>query len=545
MEEPAFLDPDGRVRELPLEPDRVVLSSLSERDDVVPRLEDAHVQLRLRLGIGVGHALVDEGLHVEPFAERDRIVDLFQEQPGDRRIEAARCVHQDDLQGLFHDRSEVRVPRALRGVAGSGDEPPRGREVFRLDGLREVDQDLFKIRGVGPETPQVLRVDLETGERVPDRLQEGRLPHRIVGFLRERPDLAIFFRRERRLGFVEDGLRAAYVHALPPLARGFAGGLPQARVGDRMASRLLQAVPGPLREERDVRVHAPSERVPSLGEDLAGLGDVHAVPTGRVDVRRGAVEDRLRARILALGVGFLDRLRRQRSDAMVFPQGERVPGFGEMALRFLDIPAALFRVSHASLGLFDDSLEDSFPSLVERSDGDSTKQAFRGDEVPPAREGPGLVDVSLERERLDAGFLGAVEHRVRICERFRDPRLAPRDFEGPSGGAREVERPSQVARSLGLLGALQQAPGKRRVGHVAARGDEVFASGRDRPFRDVGRRPGRQAAVERLPADVARGTPVRYVRFAEGAAGHVAPTEGSPSTSGGNDTVGCRVCRYK
>src|SRR5439155_446589 len=147
-----------------------------------------------------------------------------------------------------------------------------------------------------------------------------------------------------------------------------------------------------------------------------------------------------------------DRLRRQRSDAMVFPQSERVPGFGEMALRFLDIPAALFRVSHASLGLFDDSLEDSFPSLVERSDGDSTKQAFRGDEVPP---------------------------------------------------------------------------------------------GRDRPFRDVGRRPGRQAAVERLPADVARGTPVRYVRFAEGAAGHVAPTEGSPSTSGGNDTVGCRVCRYK
>src|SRR5439155_491985 len=86
---------------------------------------------------------------------------------------------------------------------------------------------------------------------------------------------------------------------------------------------------------------------------------------------------------------------------------------------------------------------------------------------------------------------------------------------------REVECPTQIARGLGLLGAVQQAPGKRRVGHVAARGDEVFASGRVRPFRDVGRRPGRQAAVERLPADVARGTPVRYVRFAEGAGGRM------------------------
>src|SRR5207249_4939261 len=91
--------------------------------------------------------------------------------------------------------------------------------------------------------------------------------------------------------------------------------------------------------------------------------------------------------------------------------------------------------------------------------------------------------------RWASAFSIAVEHRVRIGERIRDPRLAPRDFEGPSGGAREVERPSQVARGLGLLGALQQAPGKRRVGHVAARGDEAFASGRDRPFRDVGRRP--------------------------------------------------------
>src|SRR2546422_368209 len=182
-----------------------------------------------------------------------------------------------------------------------------------------------------------------------------------------------------------------------------------------------------------------------------------------------------------------------------------------MDLRFLDVPAALFRVSHAGLGLFDDSLEDSFPSLVERSDGDSTKQAFRRDEVPPACERPGLVDVPLERERLDAGLFGAVEDRVRIGERIRDPRLAPRDLEDPSGGAREVQSPSQVARGLRLFGPLQQAPSERRVGRVAARRDEVFAGGRNRPFRDVERRPGRQAPVERLPA---HGAPRRCLGLA-------------------------------
>src|SRR5437899_12424242 len=163
----------------------------------------------------------------------------------------------------------MRVSRALRGVAGSGDEPPRGREVRRLDRFREIDQDLFEVRGVGPEIAQVLRVDLETGERVPDRLQEGRLPDRIVGVLRERPDLAVFFRRECRLGLIEEGLRAAHVYALPTLARGFAGRLPQARVGDRIASRLLQAVPGSLSEVGNVRVHASTVTVPGRGDALA------------------------------------------------------------------------------------------------------------------------------------------------------------------------------------------------------------------------------------------------------------------------------------
>src|SRR5437879_11264980 len=90
---------------------------------------------------------------------------------------------------------------------------------------------------------------------------------------------------------------------------------------------------------------------------------------------------------------------------MVLPQGERVPGFGEVVLRVLDVPAALFRVLRAGLGFFDDSLEDPLPPLVERSAGDSSKQACRRDEVGPAREGPGLRDIPLARRRFNAGLL--------------------------------------------------------------------------------------------------------------------------------------------
>src|SRR5881296_202902 len=425
------------------------------------------------------------------------------------------------------------VPRAFSGVTGPADEAPRRLEVSRLDRFREIDEDLLEVRGVGPQIPQILRVDLEARERVPDRLEAGRLPHRVMGVLRQRPDPAVLFCRQRLAGVVEDRLGAAHVDSLPALPRGFAGGLPQAHVGDRIPSRLLQAAAGPLGQDGDVGVHAPSERVPRLGQHLAGLGDVHAVPTSGLDVRRGAVQDCLRARVLALRVRFLDRLRGERSDSMVLPQGERVPGFGEVVLRVLDVPAALFRVLYAGLGFFDDSLEDPLPSLVERSDGDSPKQAFRRYEFVPAREGPGLLDIPLERQRFNAGLLRPIEDRVRIGERIRDPRLSPRNLEDPPRGTRKIQSPSEVPGGLRLLRPLEEAPRERRVGRIAARGHEVPPGRRDRPFRDVGGRPRGQAPIERLPADVAGGPTVRYVRLAEGAAGHVAPTEGSPSATGG------------
>src|SRR5207244_7677067 len=100
------------------------------------------------------------------------------------------------------------------------------------------------------------------------------------------------------------------------------------------------------------------------------------------------------------------------------------------------------------------------PSLDERSDGDSPKQAFRRDEVAPAREGPGLLDIPLERQRFNAGLLRPIDDRVRIGERIRDPRLSPRNLEDPPRGTRKIQSPSEVAGGLGLLGPLRGVTGR-------------------------------------------------------------------------------------
>src|SRR5439155_10066704 len=230
---------------------------------------------------------------------------------------------------------------------------------------------------------------------------------------------------------------------------------PQTFVYTSESTRPLKPAPDTLGKECNDRVDAPSERVPRLGQDLAGLGDVHAVPASRVDVRRGAVQDRLRARVLALRVRVLDCLRGERPDSMVLPQGERVPGFGEMVLGLLDISAALARISHTGFRFFDDSLEDPLASLVERPDGDAPKQALRRGEVPAGHEGPSLVDIPLKCQRFNAGLLRPVEDRVRVRERIGDASLPPRDLEDPPSGTGEIQRPSQVAGGLRLLRPFQ------------------------------------------------------------------------------------------
>src|SRR5438552_1529519 len=209
LEVSAFLHRDRGVGELPLERDRVRLARLTEGDNVVPGPEDAFVQLALRLGVLVLHPLVDQGLHVDGLAQRDGVVDFPEELAGDDRIQAAGRVRQDDLQRPLHDRAEVRLPRRLRPAPGLRHEPPRRRKVVPFDRLAELDEHPFEVRDLGAHRADLLRVEPEACERLPHGLQEGRLPDRVVGVLREASDLRVLLRLEGLGPLGPDRLRAA------------------------------------------------------------------------------------------------------------------------------------------------------------------------------------------------------------------------------------------------------------------------------------------------------------------------------------------------
>src|SRR6059058_810564 len=150
----------------------------------------------------------------------------------------------------------------------------------------------------------VLRVEPEACERLPHGLQEGRLPDRVVGVLREASHLRVLLLLEGLGPLGQDRIRAAHVGPLPFLP----GRLPvrgaQGDLRGRVGARLAEAVPGLLGEERDVCVHALPEGVLRLCEELPRLRDVDPVPPGRVDVGARPVEDRLGPGILALESAF-------------------------------------------------------------------------------------------------------------------------------------------------------------------------------------------------------------------------------------------------
>ena len=206
-----------------------------------------------------------------------------------------------------------------------------------------------------------------------------------------------------------------------------------------------------------------------------------------------------------------------------------------MAFRIVDGSTTLFRVSHTRSGFVEDSLEDPFPPLVERPDGDPPQQAFRGHVMASGREPAGAFDVPLERERLDAGFLRPLEDGVRVTQGLCHARLPLRNFERMPRSAREVEGAAEVPGGLRLLRPVDEAPRERRVRGIPARCEEVFARRVNRPLHEVRSGSGGHRPIERLAARIAARPPVRHVRFAQRAAGHVAPTERMPSASGGND----------
>ena len=278
---------------------------------------------------------------------------------------------------------------------------------------------------------------------------------------------------------------------------------------------------------------------------LAGFRDDHAVPASGLHVRGGAVHDRFGPCVLALVVRAIDRLRGEGPDLRVLPRRHRLAGFSEMAFRIVDGSTTLFRVPHTRSGFVEDSLEDPFPPLVERPDGDPPQEAFRGHVMASGREPAGAFDVPLERERLDAGLLRPLEDGVRVTQGLCHARLPLRNFERTPRSAREVEGAAEVPGGLRLLRPVDEAPRERRVRGIPARCEEVFAGRVDGPLHEVRSGSGGHRPIERLAARIAARPPVRHVRFAQRAACHVAPTERMPSASGGNDPFECRVSRYK
>ncbi len=187
LEEPVLLDRDRDVRELALERHGVVLAGLPQSDDVVPGPQHVLVQAGLRLGVGVGHAIVDDRLHVDLPTERDRIVDFAEELAREGGVEAPGRVRQDDLQGPLHDRAVVGVSRGFRGAPRADDESSSIREVVVFERPCQVDQGRLELARFRAELSEVLRVESQARERVLDGLQEGRLPHRLVRVAREGP----------------------------------------------------------------------------------------------------------------------------------------------------------------------------------------------------------------------------------------------------------------------------------------------------------------------------------------------------------------------
>src|SRR5439155_16377956 len=111
------------------------------------------------------------------------------------------------------------------------------------DRLAELDEHPFEVRDLGAHRADLLRVEPEACERLPHGLQEGRLPDRVVGVLREASDLRVLLRLEGLGPLGQDRIRAAHVGPLPFLS----GRLPvrsaQGDLRSRVGARLAEAVP--------------------------------------------------------------------------------------------------------------------------------------------------------------------------------------------------------------------------------------------------------------------------------------------------------------
>src|SRR5216110_1748245 len=124
--------------------------------------------------------------------------------------------------------------------------------ILALDRSSQLNERLLEPGDVGAEVLQVVPIHLEAGERVADRLDEGRLADGIVGVRGEALDLPEILRRHRDLGLVQEDLRPGHVGPFPLLPTRLPSDFPEGGLRGRDHPTLAQAVPRPLSEEGDV-----------------------------------------------------------------------------------------------------------------------------------------------------------------------------------------------------------------------------------------------------------------------------------------------------
>src|SRR5207237_2614228 len=113
-------------------------------------------------------------------------------------------------------------------------------------------------------------------------------------------------------------------------------------------------------------------------------------------------------------------------------------------------------------------------ALVERPHGHPPEEAFRGRVVASRGQGPGLFDVPLKRQGLDARLFRILEDRVRVLQGVRHAALPTDDVEGPSGCAGQVQRPAEVPGGLRLFCSFEEAAREGDVHLVLWRGEEIL-----------------------------------------------------------------------
>ena len=203
----------------------------------------------------------------------------------------------DHLHGRSHDLPVAGLPGPLRGVAGLLDEPLRGGDLPRVHRLLRVLHVQVEVLRLRVDLPEVLGVEGEGDEVLPDPTEDPRHADEVHRLLRERVGL-------REVPLLEGGRRGVHRLSRPGRLRTASLLLLHLPLRDLDRDFSLCEPPGfsdrdarQVREFLDVRIDACSEGFPGLRHDLAGLRKVGPRLAGRLGLRLDVDQERICAAV--------------------------------------------------------------------------------------------------------------------------------------------------------------------------------------------------------------------------------------------------------